>query len=344
MPSSSISDPNLEIDKRETVPLYCCKKMHEVEVWRTMRIEHMRFFLTVADAGSISRAANDLFISQQTLSAIIRKLEEDVGTPLLIRHHNGVSLTEAGKNYYECAKQITALYGDFLKRVQHPDAGLSGKLEIYILPMMEAQAGEILARFSADHPHVVIDARNSSYEEILDTFKNYPDEKVNRAALIVIPPLEMESFLKQNQELDFTPLKQNRFSAAVKNTSPLASRESISFEELLRYPIISYEAPIGISRYMQALIRRHGRPNIAFASGNVSLCLQAASRGQAVFLVPDDSGDNPLFQSVFSTLARVPIEGDMGFTMGCLLYAGEKNRPLQGGFLRSAMDFFGLIS
>ena len=307
-----------------------------------MRVEHMRFFRKVADSGSISQAANELFISHQMLSAIMRKMEDDVGTPLLIRHHTGVSLTEAGKELYDCAGNITALYEDYLKKVHHWDAGLSGSLEVHILPMVETQAGEILTRFSEVHPDVIIDARNSSYEEILETFRNYPDKSISRVALIVIPPLEMEGFQKQNRELSFTPLKQNRFSVAVQKSSHLAKLESISFDELLRYPLISYESPIGISRYMQALLRRNGRPNIVFSSGNISLCLQAASRRQGAFLVPDDSDTNPLFQNVFSSLARIPIEGDMAFTMGCLLYENEKNRPLQASFLRSAKEYFGL--
>ena len=52
-----------------------------------MELRHLRYFVTVAELGSISRAATKLFIAQPPLSAQIRQLEEEVGAPLLVRLH-----------------------------------------------------------------------------------------------------------------------------------------------------------------------------------------------------------------------------------------------------------------
>ena len=61
-----------------------------VELW------HLRYFVALADAGTFTQAAQQMFIAQPTLSQQIRRLEEMVGTPLLQRRREGVRLTEAG--------------------------------------------------------------------------------------------------------------------------------------------------------------------------------------------------------------------------------------------------------
>ena len=64
-----------------------------------MELRHLRYFVTVAELGSISRAATKLFIAQPPLSAQIKQLEEEVGASLLVRLPRGVQLTPAGLSF-----------------------------------------------------------------------------------------------------------------------------------------------------------------------------------------------------------------------------------------------------
>lgn len=61
-----------------------------------MELRHLRYFVAVAETGSLSGAAAKLFIAQPPLSVQIRQLEEELGTPLFARHPKGVQLTAAG--------------------------------------------------------------------------------------------------------------------------------------------------------------------------------------------------------------------------------------------------------
>ena len=61
-----------------------------------MELRHLKYFVAVAELGSISSAAQKLFIAQPPLSLQIKQLEEEVGTPLLIRYPRGVRLSPAG--------------------------------------------------------------------------------------------------------------------------------------------------------------------------------------------------------------------------------------------------------
>ncbi len=61
-----------------------------------IELRHLRYFVAVADAGSFTHAAERMFIAQPTLSQQIRRLEEIVGTQLLLRRREGLQLTKAG--------------------------------------------------------------------------------------------------------------------------------------------------------------------------------------------------------------------------------------------------------
>lgn len=71
-------------------------------------LSRYRIFLEVADYGSISKAAEHLYISQPAVSMTIKKLEENLSATLFIRKTRGVALTEEGKLLYDCAR--IALY------------------------------------------------------------------------------------------------------------------------------------------------------------------------------------------------------------------------------------------
>jgi DNA-binding transcriptional LysR family regulator len=71
-----------------------------------LELRHLRYFVAVADAGTLTQAAERLFIAQPTLSQQIRRLEQIVGTPLLHRRHDGVRLTAAGAVLLEAARDV----------------------------------------------------------------------------------------------------------------------------------------------------------------------------------------------------------------------------------------------
>src|ERR1700690_3001679 len=79
---------------------------HESETWEVvMELRHLRYFVAVADAGSLTVAAEQrLHTSQPSLSRQIRALEQEVGVVLMNRSANGIDLTSAGKAFLEHAR------------------------------------------------------------------------------------------------------------------------------------------------------------------------------------------------------------------------------------------------
>lgn len=99
-----------------------------------MELRHLRYFVTVAESGSISRAATKLFIAQPPLSAQIRQLEEEVGAPLLLRLPRGVKLTPAGVSFLEDARAILARAQQASVRARERQSGHRRTLRLAVMP------------------------------------------------------------------------------------------------------------------------------------------------------------------------------------------------------------------
>src|SRR5438094_247020 len=117
-------------------------------------------FLEVARRGSVSRAAEVLFITQPTLTARLQGLERELGTPLFLRTSHGMRLTDAGRAWIPFAERaLRALVDgrDALEQVMTASAGhlmiaAAPAVSTYVLP-------ELLQRFVEAHPRVEVSVR-----------------------------------------------------------------------------------------------------------------------------------------------------------------------------------------
>ena len=83
-----------------------------------MELRHLRYFAAVAAHGSFNRAAASLHLTQPALSRQIKDLEDELAVRLFVRSKNAVTLTEAGKLFYEEARELLARSEQAIRRVQ----------------------------------------------------------------------------------------------------------------------------------------------------------------------------------------------------------------------------------
>src|SRR4051794_25447115 len=122
-----------------------------------MELRHLRYFVTVAEEGSITRAAEQLWIAQPGLSTQIRRLEAELGVQLLSRHTRGVQLTPVGEVFLERARATLAAAEVARSTGADLAAGLVGTIRLGIAT--EAPAGlapPLLAAFGRDRPDVEV--------------------------------------------------------------------------------------------------------------------------------------------------------------------------------------------
>ncbi len=120
-----------------------------------MELRQLRYFVAVADEQNFTRAAQRVFLAQQSLSEQIQKLESRLGVTLFERSTRHVTLTEAGAVLFEEAKSILAMSDRAIHKVQR--LGQLGKLElVFTAPAMYTVLPNLLRTFAAAYPKVQI--------------------------------------------------------------------------------------------------------------------------------------------------------------------------------------------
>jgi DNA-binding transcriptional LysR family regulator len=98
-----------------------------------LELRHLRYLVAVADAGTFTHAAEQLFIAQPTLSQQIRRLEQIVGTPLLDRQRDGVRPTAAGTTLVDAARDVLSAADHAIGQTRQA-AGLGRQRLRFVIP------------------------------------------------------------------------------------------------------------------------------------------------------------------------------------------------------------------
>src|SRR5262245_59456497 len=132
-----------------------------------VEVRHLRYFLAVARAGSFSRAANRLGLSQPSVSQQMRDLEASLRISLFQRRGKRILLTAAGLIFQEHARAILRQFENFLDELSSGSAQLSGALHLGIVPWLDvALVPHLLGLFAARHPGVNLTVAEISSDDI----------------------------------------------------------------------------------------------------------------------------------------------------------------------------------
>ena len=125
---------------------------------RNIETRHLRYFIAVAEEGSIIAASRALNITQPALSRQIRDLEGNIGVPLFERHAKGVQLTEAGLSYLQDAKQSLLQLEQARDRAHRIAQGQTGSFKLGIMPSYLASPVTlaILEHFRERNPEILL--------------------------------------------------------------------------------------------------------------------------------------------------------------------------------------------
>lgn len=146
---------------------------------------HRDYVLTIYEVGSFTKAAEKLFVSQPSLSATIKKIEEKIGAPIFDRSTSPLTLTETGQAYIRYAMQMNGIEEDFQRYVSDCDNLLRGKLRIggssffssFILP-------ELILSFNEKYPAISFEIFEDSTRNLIAKIsENTLDLMIDNAVL-----------------------------------------------------------------------------------------------------------------------------------------------------------------
>ena len=244
-----------------------------------MELRQLRYFVTVAEELHFSRAAARLHLAQSALSAQIRRLEAEIGGPLLLRSTRQVELTPAGEALLNEGRAILAATDGALGRVRALARGESASFSIGSLgPVPGALFSPLLATFSGRHPQVRIDVRAIDFSEMISALRK---GRVDVAFLYA--PLEEE------EDLEVIPLISEPRMAVLPRGHRLAHNEFVTPADLADETFVAQPdvTPQAWRDYWMLVDEVGRRPKIsAYVGDNLEEWLYLIGRGEGVDTCP----------------------------------------------------------
>ena len=165
---------------------------------RSMNFQELNYILCIAKHQNLTKAAQELYISQPTLTKYLQRLEREVNGKLFVRSGNSYTATYLGRRYMEYAKKILAVNQDWEKELQDLTSYNEGELNI-AFPLMRSSCmvPQIMTVFHKQYPGVRVNLREETYaiqeklllDDQLD-FAIFNEAKPH-------PKLEYETLLKE---------------------------------------------------------------------------------------------------------------------------------------------------
>ncbi len=246
-----------------------------------MELRHLRYFVAVAEAENVSRAAAKLHVSQPGVSRQIRDLEDEIGFQLFERSAKSVRLTRAGKVFLDEARAVLQSASDAVKKARAVSGGMGGELAVGYAPSLTVQIlPAALRKFQEQFPELRVVLHDLSTEEMLAQLR----ERKLQVALTVKPPAKLLRGLR------FDELARYAMRVAVAPKHPLAKANAIGLAEVAREPLIAYSRT-GYPEYHTMLDRLFapvgGKPRVAGEHDSVTSLIAAVESGHGVALVPE---------------------------------------------------------
>jgi DNA-binding transcriptional LysR family regulator len=247
-----------------------------------MELRHLRYFVAVAETGSITKAAQRLGIQQPPLGQQIRLLEAELNVQLFERAPKRVILSNAGKQFLGDARQILASADEAVARVRRFERGEQGLLTVGFTSSasMHVLAPRILGAFSRAYPLARIDVEErETYELILGLRRRKLDAAFMRFAPRDLPELTSLQLLDEDMVL------------AVPRGHPMARkpRRPVTLEMLTGVDFVLYRRPDGIGIYdwlMAAFARRGFTPRVTHEVHRLMASINIVAAGAGVSFVP----------------------------------------------------------
>lgn len=199
-----------------------------------MRLEYLYYFKHLAEVLNYTKAAGDLYVAQPTLSTAMKRMENELGFPLFERDGSKMALTAPGKAFYDNVKPMLASYERGLTLAHEAQGQERTDLHIAATnPIQTRDFAKALLDFKKSRPITPFIKVDHGYE--IDLVKRLRDGELD---------VLFGSELPNMQDLSLTYFWSQPLVAAVNVDNPLASRSSVSIEDLRGYELITYRADL----------------------------------------------------------------------------------------------------
>ena len=287
---------------------------------------HLETFCRVASLKSFSKAAEDLFLTQPTVSGHILSLEQSLSLRLFDRTSREVRLTKAGEVFLKYASKILSSRQDLLNALSEFSRGIRGELSLgastipgeYILP-------ELVGDFKKGHPHFILFLKIADTREIIqDVLQDHVEFGMIGAKL-------------DHPDLHFEKYEEDEIIVVASSGHPLARKKRVDVEELLRQPWIIREEGSGTQLAVEKALRKKGislkQFNVAMKMGSTSSVKEGVKAKLGLAFISERATEEELNRGL---LSRIDVDGIDAISrqIYIVFHRGRTLSPIGMEFLR----------
>ena len=241
-----------------------------------MEIHQLRYFLSIAQTGSFTRAADLCHVSQPSLSAQVAKLEAELGGPLFDRGRHGARLTERGELFRARAAEALHQLETGRREVEELSGLTRGSVALGCLPTTGAYLlPQLLRSFLDAHPAVHVSLKEASSPELGRALREFEID------LAIIDEAGLGTGIRAE------PLFREPLVLAVPPAHRLARKRAVPLSDLAGEPFILMKSGHGYRRIVTEALRAAGvAPLVVYESDEIETVQRLVEAGLGISIVP----------------------------------------------------------
>ncbi|MDC0610315.1 LysR substrate-binding domain-containing protein [Vibrio sp.] len=242
-----------------------------------MDIKALRYFVELVDQQSFTRASEKLFVTQPTISKMIRNLEQSLNQPLIHREGRRFWLTDAGEVVYARAQQILQIAAQLKAEIVDLNELERGHLRLGIPPMVGHLYAGLIRRYKQLYPNIEL------------TIVEYGGRKIEQALINGDLDVAMTMLTPNNDHcLASLALDAYPVHAVLPDNDKWQAQDSISWDDIKEEPFYIYTEEFTLSDYIRYHCQQAGfKPQISARSSQWDFLVALVKSGVGVAFLPE---------------------------------------------------------
>jgi DNA-binding transcriptional LysR family regulator len=239
-------------------------------------LRQVQAFVLTAQLGSLTRAAERMHVTQSAISVLIKQLEAVLGVRLFDRTTRTLRLTAAAEEALPTAERILVNQDRLITSLQGLAGRRRGQVSFAVTPAVAAGVmPRVLATFAREYPNVAV--------TMLDVA---PDQLISKA-LDEEVEFSIGTVDGSHGEMVLTPLLRDHVGVVVRDGSPIAALESLSWSDIIDHPVIAIRKGSGIRALIDDTLAAQGKVLMpAYEVSLLATALAMVAEGLGASILP----------------------------------------------------------
>ncbi|WP_028236403.1 LysR family transcriptional regulator [Pseudobutyrivibrio sp. MD2005] len=268
-----------------------------------MNTTQLEYFRKIAEIGNMTKAAEELHVSQPALSRIIKTMEKELDMVLFERAGRNIILSQSGKEFYNTCEQFLSQV-DLIRLASKTNSKTAGSLSI-VTCVENMHVARLISEFSLLYPNILLCEKTSyAYDNYVDwddcdfairatsgdTHINFSDGFARTPASSSNNFDDTNSHNTNNSFKHLVKIMDEPYALVVNKDMKIASKDIISLKEAADLPFILPTAEHSHRARILELCKQYGFiPNCRLETTHYSIVLEMISRSECVALIPQNA-------------------------------------------------------